>query len=118
MGRKGTASGQEALGKGQAHLAEDISMKGDILVGRANMGHAHLLPLNRRQGPIQESWVSNLQNQAGALSVSITFACTAYNVMVVILACRIATAVGSLTQQGASEGCHVWVFRGREHHNI
>ena len=64
VGRKGTTSGQAALGTGQGHLAEDISMKGDILISRANMGHAHLLPLNRRQGPIQESCVSNLQSQA------------------------------------------------------
>ena len=65
MGRNGTTSGQEGLGKGQAHLAEDIPMKGDILISRANMGHAYLLPLDCRQCPIQESWVSNLQNQAG-----------------------------------------------------
>ena len=64
VGRKGTTSWQAALGKGQAHLAEDISMKGDILISRANMGHAHLLPLNRRQGPIQEGWVSDLHSQA------------------------------------------------------
>ncbi len=68
MGRKGTTSGQAALGKGQAHLAENISMTGDILISRANMGHAHLLPLNRRQSPIQEGWVSNLQSQAGQSS--------------------------------------------------
>ena len=68
VGRKGTTSGQEALGKGQAHLAEDISMQGDILVGRANVGHTHLLPLNRWQGPVQEGWVSNLQSQAGQSS--------------------------------------------------
>ena len=65
MGRKGTTSGQAALGKGHAHLAEDIPMKGDILISRANMRHAHLLPLNCWQCPIQESWVSNLQSQAG-----------------------------------------------------
>lgn len=64
MGRKGTTSGQAALGKGQAHLAEDVSMKGDILISRANVSHAHLLPLDRWQSPIQESWVSNLQSQA------------------------------------------------------
>ena len=53
---KATASGQKGhhqwAGRGQAHLAEDIPVKGDILISRANMGHAHLLPLNRRQGPI------------------------------------------------------------------